>query len=116
VEQGVTSPRKPILQVLRDLLQHRTDDAGTYEFVLESWIEEAANEIERLQSRWISVSERLPEAGETVLVWDGGERQFAWLNFTANGTAYFSSRDQTNFEPTHWMPLPNPPEAKRWRS
>jgi hypothetical protein len=41
--------KKDILQVLRDLLKHRTDDLGSYEFVLESWIEDAAAEIERLR-------------------------------------------------------------------
>ena len=42
--------KKDILQVLKDLLKHRTEDAGSYEFVLESWIEEAAAEIERLRT------------------------------------------------------------------
>ena len=42
--------KKDILQVLRDLLKHRTDDLGSYEFVLESWIEDAAAEIERLRA------------------------------------------------------------------
>jgi ElaB/YqjD/DUF883 family membrane-anchored ribosome-binding protein len=56
--------KKPLLQVLRDLLKHRTEDIGTYEFVLESWIEEAAKEIERLQekcnsrTRWLQTSLR----------------------------------------------------------
>jgi hypothetical protein len=43
--------KKDILQVLKDLLKHRTEDAGSYEFVLEAWIEEAAAEIERLRER-----------------------------------------------------------------
>jgi len=42
--------KKDILQVIQDLLKHRTEDAGCYEFVLEAWIEEAAAEIERLRS------------------------------------------------------------------
>ena len=63
-------------------------------------------------SKWISVDERLPESGETVLVWNYGEHGFAWLNFTANGTAYFSSKDDKNFQVTHWMKLPKPPEVK----
>jgi hypothetical protein len=42
--------KKDILQVLRDLLKHRTDDLGSYEFVLESWIEDAAAEIDRLRA------------------------------------------------------------------
>ncbi len=43
--------KKDILQVLKDLLKHRTEDAGSYEFVLEAWIEQAAAEIERLRER-----------------------------------------------------------------
>ena len=42
--------KKDLLEVLRGLLKHRTEDAGCYEFVLEAWIEEAATEIERLRS------------------------------------------------------------------
>ncbi|MFN6189739.1 MAG: DUF551 domain-containing protein [Planctomycetia bacterium] len=63
-------------------------------------------------SEWISVSERLPESGDMVMVWNYGEHVLAWLNFTNNGTAYFSSKDDSNFEVTHWMPLPRPPERK----
>jgi hypothetical protein len=39
-----------VLQSLRGLLKHRTDDPGAYEFVLECWIESAADEIERLRA------------------------------------------------------------------
>jgi hypothetical protein len=63
--------------------------------------------------RWIAVSERLPEAGETVLVSEYGDLLLAWLNFsTEAGTAYFSAAGRSNFEVTHWMPLPEPPEVK----
>ena len=120
----MTSPKKPILDVLRDLLKHRTDDAGCYEFVLECWIKEAANEIERLQSRWISVGERLPEPGESALVFlrfldkngtpsyigcdgKGGLITVAALD-SIDGQHLWTSEygDET---PTHWMPLPEPP-------
>lgn len=62
--------------------------------------------------RWIPVSERLPESGETVLVWHYGEVQMAWLNHLTNGVAYFVRDTHYNFEPSHWMPLPEPPEVK----
>ena len=62
--------------------------------------------------RWIPVGERLPESGDTVLVWDYGEHVIAWLNFTVNGTAYFSAPGRSNFEVTHWMPMPEPPEVE----
>ncbi len=38
-----------LLDALRGLLKHRTEDLGCYEFVLEAWIESAADEIERLR-------------------------------------------------------------------
>lgn len=75
-------------------------------------------EIEALEPReeppmevlgWIPVNERLPESGETVLVWHHGEVQMAWLNHFTNGVAYFVRDTHYNFEPTHWMPLPEPP-------
>ena len=58
---------------------------------------------------WIPVEDRLPEPGETVLVWHHGEVQMAWLNHFTNGVAYFVRDTHYNFEPTHWMPLPEPP-------
>jgi hypothetical protein len=54
--------KKDILQVLKDLLKHRTEDAGCYEFVLEAWIEEAAAEIERLRLE-LSVQKACTVAG-----------------------------------------------------
>ena len=62
--------------------------------------------------RWIHVTERLPGADETVLVFHYGDICKAQLNYEANGTAYFFNADEYNFQPTHWMPLPEPPEAK----
>ena len=63
------------------------------------------------EERWISVSERLPESGQAVLVWFHGEVQMAWFNHFTNGVAYFVRDTHYNFEPTHWMPLPEPPEV-----
>lgn len=43
-----TASKRDVLDALRGLLTHRTADLGCYEFVLESWIKSAADEIERL--------------------------------------------------------------------
>lgn len=42
---------RDVLEALRGLLANRTEDPGCYEFVLECWIESAADEIERLRNR-----------------------------------------------------------------
>jgi hypothetical protein len=75
-------------------------------------LEQAASEIERLRAeqRWIPVSERLPDIGVSVLcsskeppeedlVWIGQREQYEW---------YFPGANEMG-EPTHWMPLPEPP-------
>ena len=59
--------------------------------------------------QWISVKDRLPEEGVTVLVC-GGRRGV----YTAymNCPDYWHKLNSTNHycNPTHWMPLPQPPK------
>lgn len=64
--------------------------------------------------RWIPVEERLPESGKRVLV-------LADVHDVCIA-AYYPSRsgrdslwlgdDEASYSPTHWMPLPSPPEVK----
>lgn len=62
-------------------------------------------------SEWISVKDRLPDSSEIVIV-EGGIARFVrhpyehWVTETS-----FSHGREIQWEVTHWMPLPEPPEA-----
>ena len=65
-------------------------------------------------SKWISVKERLPKAGERVLATDGyfvGEfflnRRGQWQRYNVNNYLLMAA-----FDILHWMPLPEPPKEE----
>ena len=111
--------KRDVVDAIESLLAHRTEDLGCYEFVLEAWMEEAASEIKHLRSerRWIPVSEQLPPPPASE--WEDGVRVLAWSKGNGIDPAWFYrdseygdrwSWDSTT-QPTHWMPLPEPPSA-----
>ena len=99
-------------------------------FVRRTWLEFKTAICELLQRTraggWIPVSERLPPLLTEVLGWHPDDRVRAW--FRHSGTVQGGPRkgvyweswtpqdrecDDCNVkEPTHWMPLPEPPEVK----
>ena len=64
--------------------------------------------------KWIPVTERLPEKGEEVLVFDTRENWtgFAWLRPDETWTALGFDFPFDLGEVTHWMPLPQPPKGE----
>ena len=63
---------------------------------------------------WISVTDRLPEKGEEVLVFDTRENWtgFAWLRPDKTWTALGFDFPFDLGEVTHWMPLPEKPKGE----
>ena len=63
---------------------------------------------------WIPVTERLPEKGEDVLVFNTRENWtgFAWLRPDETWTALGFDFPFDLGEVTHWMPLPQPPKGE----
>lgn len=62
--------------------------------------------------KWIPVAERMPEKDVDVLVWNGCH---IWVSdfFTWHiGSIGIDSwrKPQYSADPTHWMPLPEPPK------
>ena len=76
----------------------------------------AATSAEALRaSGWISVKDRLPEAGK-VLVTDGKAviiSNGAWLYRSPEGKTRVPANYGAGLTVTHWMPLPEPPEGER---
>jgi hypothetical protein len=62
------------------------------------------------QKQWISVNDRLPEDGQSVLVhYVDGWMPVAHL---LNGKWYQSGGETSWLSVTHWMPLPEPPKEE----
>ena len=66
-------------------------------------------------SDWISVKDRLPEFSEPVLVFYGYESYCVatlMRYHSRNGSTWYMPDKWLPGPPTHWMPLPEPPEGE----
>lgn len=64
---------------------------------------------------WISVEDRLPEAGK-ILVTDGKTVTIsngAWLYRSPEGKIRVPANYGAGLTVTHWMPLPKPPKEEK---
>jgi hypothetical protein len=81
-------------------------------FRVEAVIREA---MQKAQPQWISVEEKLPEEWRYVLIcrWDGAPRNdvgfIVWVGRYFGNTGWQSDDGVEIQCPTHWMPLPEPP-------
>ena len=86
-------------------------------------LDEAAQAIEKLEGRWISASERLPESDGTYIVTACDEGcscgEGIWYDTVVVVAEYYRGswtwyEGETDYDwngiVTHWMPLPEPPK------
>ena len=68
-------------------------------------------QVEELESgsKWIPVTERLPEQYRSVIVWTS-ERELGEAQF--DGKHFEWCADEAFADVTHWMPLPEPPKGE----
>lgn len=66
--------------------------------------------------KWIPVTERLPDEGETVLVFGYWHEKFqplmCYLSPHRKGEWFTTVAGQQVYTVTHWMPLPEPPKGE----
>lgn len=93
-------------------------DALEYIQQLENQIGELTEKVAQLeaaQSKWISVEERLPDAGEKVMIRGvkNGMQIGAFSGITRPGkNRRWLWKKNTILEVTHWMSLPEPPKEE----
>ena len=76
-------------------------------------VEEKGRTLLKIIPKWIPVTERLPEEEEVVLVWGGTSVYTAKRHNKYGGLMWWKLNSKQHYcNPTHWMPLPQPPEKE----
>lgn len=70
---------------------------------------ETKAKLNTIQPRWISVKERLPNEDESVLIYQ--PKAGCWVS-SHDKHGWGMWENGLTCEPSHWMPLPEPPEDK----
>lgn len=87
-------------------------------YMKDKWIEQMEPKPHEWERHWIPVGERLPERGQMVIVafrghWGGDPGQVSAEVFWSDDRGGWTGCDSMKGgKPTHWMPLPEPPEVK----
>ena len=101
------------MKLLERILRSRTDRPD--EWSMDAYLREAKkleDKITQLESQWISVEDRLPDAGQWYLCWSRNQTQIIFLD-TVEPIMWLQDGDYLE-NVTHWMNLPAPPkEAQR---
>ena len=64
------------------------------------------------QVNWISVTEKLPSYFQQVLLWDAIDQDVFMGELDGEGKWFVRGYSPDDFNITHWMPLPEPPERE----
>lgn len=72
--------------------------------------------MDNINSNWVSVKDKLPEAGERVIVTEGNFVCEAYMSyqFIDHGNVHWKRYNSCSlqFVPTYWMSFPKPPEVR----
>ena len=99
--------REKLIELMIEAKKADTEDAPFSEFLADFMI---ANGV--TVHDWISVKDRLPKTGERVLVCIGAVFE-AFIDDDGKWQRYYSAPlNEVLGEPTHWMPLPQPPKGE----
>ena len=95
-----------------DLVLEQSDILAAYDMAIAALREQESLAEKQATSEWVSVEERLPEVGKTVLTLDKyGHIHDRYMYKCADGVALFTAEYLvTSKDITHWMNLPEPPK------
>lgn len=110
---------RTIVEKLRNppVMSMALDHSHLYRMMAER-MEQAADEIERLQAQAWQPIETAPRDGTDILVWDGERRTMTLWGKVSHVPIFgfldvwgcdAEDIDLMDPQPTHWMPLPDPP-------
>ena len=105
-----TSDRDKLVELMKPVLNNKYLDKSNWIDFMAEWL--VANGV--TVQKWIPVTERLPEAGKTVLVYGNrGGTYTAYLEHGGEYPLWHKLNSKSHYcNPTHWMPLPEPPKEE----